>query len=322
MKLPSAKKAIAFMLVFCTLFMVTGCSIGKQKTLADPYELQLNLNIGGSTAAGFSNNLVVVENEEQYSDDVIRATSALIFDVTNNKVLFSKDAFKEMYPASITKLLTVLLVLENCNLEDTVTITSDMLAGTKDTSLCGVREGDILTVEQLLYGTLLPSGNDAANALAYHMSGSIEAFAEKMNERAKELGATGSHFVNPSGLTDTEHVSTAYDIYLIFKELLDNELFLQIIGTDVYTANYTNAQGEAVSKDFRTTIFYTNGKVTPPENVLVLGGKTGTTPKAMYCLAMLSKDQAGNEYISVVLQADSREQMYHQMNRLMEKIYN
>lgn len=322
MKLPFAKKVAALALVFCTLFMVTGCSLGKKTTLADPYELQMNLDIDGSTAAGFASNLVVVEEEEQYSDDVIQATAALIFDVTNNKVLFSKEAFKEMYPASITKLLTVLLVLEEGTLTDKVTITSDMLAGTKDTSLAGLKAGDTLTVEQLLYGTLLPSGNDAANALAYHMSGSLEAFAEKMNARAKELGATGSHFVNPSGLTDPEHVSTAYDIYLIFKELISNELFLKIIGTDVYTADYTDANGEAVSKDFRTTIFYKNGKVTAPECAVVLGGKTGTTPKAMYCLAVASEDSSGNQYISVILQADSREQMYHQMNRLMEKIDN
>lgn len=322
MNVTSAKKVFAFLLLFFLLFTFTGCAIGGGTALNDPYEVQLNLNMEGGKSQGFAHDLVVVENEGQYSDDTIKATSALIFDVTNNRVLFSKNAFQEMYPASTTKLMTVLLALETADLNASVTITADMLAGTDGTSVCGIKAGDTLTVEQLLYGAMLPSGNDAANALAYHMSGSLEAFAEKMNERARELGATGSHYVNPSGLTDPEHVSTAYDIYLIFKELLNKELFLQIIGTDVYTANYTDQNGNAVSRDFKTTIRYVSGSVTPPENLVILGGKTGTTPKAMYCLAMATRDEAGNQYISVILQADSREQMYYQMNQLLEKIYN
>ena len=118
-----------------------------------------------------------------------------------------------MYPASITKVMTSLIAIKYGNLEDQVTVTEDAVISESGATLCGIKPGDTLTLEQLLYGLMLPSGNDAGAAIAIHMAGSIDAFADMMNEEAKRLGATDTHFMNPHGLHDEDHYTTAYDLY-------------------------------------------------------------------------------------------------------------
>ena len=152
------------------------------------------------------------------------------------------------------------------------------------------------------------------------MSGSVEAFAERMNEKARQLGATQTHFKNPSGLSDPEHYTTAYDLYLIFNEAMKLPKFREIIGADAYTASYTDAQGNAVSKTWKVGNWYQNGETETPEGLTVLGGKTGTTQAAGYCLIMAEQDEAGKEYISVVLKAENRQGLYKNMTNIITKI--
>ena len=141
-----------------------------------------------------------------------------------------------------------------------------------------------------------------------------------MNERARQLGATQTHFKNPSGLSDPEHYTTAYDLYLIFNEAMKLPKFREIIGSDSYTASYTNAQGGSVSKIWKVGNWYQNGETETPEGLTVLGGKTGTTQAAGYCLIMAEQDEEGKEYISVVLKAGNRQGLYKNMTNIITKI--
>ena len=169
---------------------------------------------------------------------------------------------------------------------------------------------------------MLPSGNDAGAAIAVHMAGSIEKFADMMNEEARSLGATGTHFVNPHGLNDPEHYTTAYDLYLIFNEALKQPYFRQVIGTTAYTAQYTDADGNPVTQTWKGGNWYMTGERETPEGLTVLGGKTGTTNAAGYCLIMAVQDEAQKEYVSVVMKAGSRPDLYANMTQIIQKISN
>ena len=226
-----------------------------------------------------------------------------------------------MYPASITKVMTALVAIKYGNLEDQVKVTDEAVITESGATLCGIKPGDTLTLEQLLYGLMLPSGNDAGAAIAVHMDGSIEAFADRMNEEAKRLGAGDSHFVNPHGLHDEDHYTTAYDLYLIFNEAFKYPQFREIIEAKAYTADYINGAGESVSRTWKCSNQFITGERDTPEGVTVLGGKTGTTKAAGYCLIIASKDDASEgNFISVVLKSDSRAHLYDNMTNIISKI--
>ena len=299
---------------------------GKKGGLEEAYSYeersQLMSAHGGSELAPlFAEDLCVV-TDSQDGDTSMNAEAGALFNVTDRSVVYSKNAFERLYPASTTKVMTAIIALEEGNLSDQVTVTEDAVITEAGASLCGIKPGDVITMQDLLYGLMMPSGNDAANAIAVHMYGSIDAFADRMNVRARELGATGTHFMNPSGLTDENHYTTAYDLYLMFNEAMKLPLFREIIAEDSYTANYQNGAGEAVSKNWTVGNWYQKGERETPAGVSVLGGKTGTTQAAGYCLIMASNDSQDKEYISVVLKSDSRPSLYDNMTNIISKIVN
>ena len=299
---------------------------GKKGRLEEAYSYeersQLMSAHGGSELAPlFAEDLCVV-TDSQDGDTSMNAEAGALFNVTDRSVVYSKNAFERLYPASTTKVMTAIIALEEGNLSDQVTVTEDAVITEAGASLCGIKPGDVITMQDLLYGLMMPSGNDAANAIAVHMYGSIDAFADRMNVRARELGATGTHFMNPSGLTDENHYTTAYDLYLMFNEAMKLPLFREIIAEDSYTANYQNGAGEAVSKTWTVGNWYQKGERETPAGVSVLGGKTGTTQAAGHCLIMASNDSQDKEYISVVLKSDSRPSLYDNMTNIISKIVN
>ena len=280
-------------LVLSLSLCLSGCSVG----LKDAYSLKERiLSIEASFAAeeeaakGFASDLCVISDEGSFNPEDVTSQAGALFDLTDREVLYSKDAFEKLYPASITKVMTALIAIKYGNLEDQVTVTEDAVITETGATLCGIQPGDTLTLEQLLYGLMLPSGNDAGAAIAIHMSGSIDAFADKMNEEAKHLGATDTHFMNPHGLHDEDHYTTAYDLYLIFNEALKYPEFRTVTGSTAYTANYTNKAGESISKTWRGGNWYLTGEHETPEGLTVFSGKTGTTKAAGYCLIMAEKD--------------------------------
>ena len=322
------KKYRLWLAAIAAAVILGGCSDRAQKEMLKSYEVSYGMDEVLSSPSGnsgkadfFAENLCVVESEDAFTDDLINAGAAIIFNRTDREVVFSNDAYTRLYPASITKLMTVLVALENGNLEDTIQITDEMLTGLEGTSLAGIQSGETYTLEQLLYGALLPSGNDAATAIAWLVGGgSADNFVSMMNDTAASLGATGTHFMNPHGLSDDNHYTTAYDIYLIMNRLLDYEQFTQIISTSSYTAECTDADGNPAERVFSTTVRYVSGDTEAPEGVTVLGGKTGTTTPAGSCLALVSTDGEGDQYISVILKADNRDSLYEQMDELLTKI--
>ena len=252
----------------------------------------------------------------------IEGQSAVLMDAVTDTVLYSKNPDDRLYPASITKIMTALIAIRDGDLNDTVTVGPEAVITETGASLAHINPGDTLTMEQLLYGLMLPSGNDAGAAIAVHMAGSTEAFAEKMNETAHALGATDTHFVNPHGLSDENHYTTAYDLYLIFQEAMKYEEFRKIVGTVSYRAEYTDAAGQTKTQEWKNSNQYLNGKSKAPEGVAVIGGKTGTTRAAGSCLILGCQDESGNDYISVVLKAENRDVLYDNMTKIMGKIVN
>lgn len=250
------------------------------------------------------------------------ATAAALFDVNNANIIYAKNIHERLAPASLTKVLTAVVALEEGNLDDIIAVTKDVRITESGATLCGLKEGDTLTLNQALHALLINSANDAANAIAIHLGGSLEGFAELMNEKAKELGATNSHFVNPHGLSDDNHYTTAYDLYLIFNKAIEYELFREIIHMERYSTVYKDSSGKDKELNFSTTNLFLRNDYKSPDKVTVIGGKTGTTLAAGSCLIILSKDASGNPYISVILRSKERPLIYEQMIDLLEEIYN
>ena len=272
----------------------------------------------------FASNLCVgnANVTKNTSVNMSEATSAALFDVTNSNIIYGKNMHERLAPASLTKVLTALVALEYGKLDDVITVTKDVNISESGATLCGLKAGDTLTLNQALHALLINSANDAAIAIAIHLGGSVEGFSALMNETAVSLGATNSHFVNPHGLSADDHYTTAYDLYLIFNEAINYELFREIIHMENYSTIYQDSNGNDKEMEFKTTNLFLRGNYNSPDKVTVIGGKTGTTNAAGNCLIILSKDTAGNPYISVILRSKERQLMYEQMIDLLEEIYN
>ncbi len=205
------------------------------------------------------------------------AEAGLLMDARTGTVLFSQNGDERLYPASITKLMTALLVFENCSLSDVVTFSHEAVYSIEaDSSHISVSEGEQLTVEQCLYALFLKSANEVANGLAEHVAGSMSAFAEMMNNRAAQLGCTDTHFVNANGLHDDNHYTTCRDMALIMQALIHNDTFIQISSADKYSIPPTNKMADT------RYLVQTHKMLCPSEYTYegTVTGKTGFTPEA------------------------------------------
>lgn len=242
-----------------------------------------------------------------------------VFNVSTNEVLYSQNIFKKLYPASTTKILTAYIILRDCDLDAHATVSKSAADQDIDSSVCGLKEGDVISIRELLYGLMLASGNDAAEVLAEYHSGSVEAFAEVMTEEAHKIGATNSQFKNPSGLPDKEHYTTVYDMYLIFNEAIKSEEFVKIINTKSRNLVYANKAGKKVEKTFYNGNRYLLGSESVPNGFETVGGKTGTTFDAGYCLVLYTKNPDGEDIISIVFKADCKHNLYLLMTQILDK---
>lgn len=274
------------------------------------------------TAKTFAADLCVTNGEVNPGAVSIGAYEGALFNLNDREVEYAKDIFTPRSPASLTKIMTALVALKYGNLDDMVTVTETALDIEYGSSVCDIKVGDQLSLKQLIYGLLIASGNDAAMMIAEHVAGSVDQFVALMNEEALALGATGTHFSNPHGLTAADHYTTAYDLYLMFRAAMQYEIFMDIINRTNYYAEYTRADGSAVAVTWESTNHYFTGEAEAPDNVIVYGGKTGTTEDAGACLALLSKDLYGNPYLSVILHASTKEDLYTEMNQILSMIEN
>lgn len=321
------KKSIILLLAAVIAAGQMGCgsnSVPEQKydTFITTEKYGIGVAETSADISFYAKELCVGGNEDLLDDSVSEklSTAAGLFDMTGREILYARNLHERRYPASTTKILTAYLALKYGDLNATATVSGTALDIDSGSSTCGLSVGDTLTLEQLLYGMLMSSGNDAANVIAETVSGSQEEFIELMNREALALGATNSHFVNAHGLHDEQQYTTVYDLYLFFRAALSYDLFAQIIKTTEYTATYANRKGGSVTKNWKTTNRYLTGDKKTPENVTVLGGKTGTTFDAGYCLVLYSQGGDTHDYISIVLKAESRDNLYTQMTELLKKI--
>lgn len=304
---------------------VSGCSQGD---LERPYDFSSRVweseqeEAETVRADAFAQDLCVVTDFSGDSDSSVTAEAAGVFCMDGSQTLYSKNVYEKLYPASTTKIMTALIAIKYGNLSDEVTVTSDAVITEAGATLSGIQPGDKLTLEQLLYGLMLPSGNDAGAAIAIHMAGSIEGFADMMNQEARAIGATGTHFTNPHGLHEEDHYTTAYDLYLIFHEALKYPKFREVTGSTAYAVSYQSASGETVSTTWKGGNWFMTGERETPEGLTVFGGKTGTTRAAGYCLVMGTRDASSEEYISVIMKAESRPGLYDNMTNIISKIVN
>ena len=232
----------------------------------------------------------------------ISAGAAILIDSSSNKILYSKNENEKMYPASTTKILTAILTIENCNLDDIVTVPYEAIASIPSGySVAALQAGEQLTVEQLLEVMLVHSSNDAANVLAYHVSGSIDAFAALMNNKISELGLENTHFTNPSGMHNENHYTTAYDLSMIMKYCMKNSTFRKLAGLKYCTIPATNKYEERVFNTTNELLIYDNRDVDSNYYYkYAIAGKTGYTTEAKNCLvSVANKDDL--ELICVIL---------------------
>ena len=231
----------------------------------------------------------------------IESPAAILMEVKTGTVLYAKNATEQRYPASTTKILTGLLAIENCSMDETVTISRTAVNSlTPGSSHIGLKAGEQLTVMQCLYGLLLPSANEVAYALAEHVSGSSSQFVNLMNQRASELGCVNTHFSNPSGLHDPQHYTCAYDLAKIFSACIQNPAFLTVDSTPSYVLPATNLTAQ--TRPMSTTHLMLR-KNSAYYNADVKGGKTGSTPEAGRCLITYAQKDT-MEVIAVTMGAE------------------
>lgn len=257
----------------------------------------------------FSSTAVYADNTEKPTLD---CESAIAVELNGGTVMYEFNANKKIYPASTTKIITAMIILENRNLDEIVTVGEEIRQGgiTNESSLMGLSVGDVLTVRDLLYGMMMVSGNDAAATLAVSTSGSIEAFSELMNAKAAEYGMLNTHFVTPHGIHNDEHYSTASDMAKLTVEAMKNQVFAKIVGTaeisvtihdstgaeKIIELRNTNGLMHELTKDGEPNIFYYPN---------VTGIKTGYTIYAHGCLVASAKKD--DRHVAVLIYGDNSE---------------
>lgn len=307
--------------------LLSGC--GDKSAIENAYQpYQADFyQTGEQSQELFTDNICVIGDITFGTDEVDSqlAQAAGVFNLKTREVCYSQNLYEKIYPASTTMILTAYIILSNCSLDETTTVSDEAVRLSAEYSNCGLRAGDVISLKELLYGLLLKSGVDAAIVLAEYYSGSTEEFAKVMNSTAQKLGATCSNFVNPGGLSDEEHYTTVYDMYLIFQRALELDAFVEILTSASHEAHYHHAGtaegtvGEEISAEWTSTNLYLAGSHDVPEGFTIQGGKTGTASAAGHCLVLSSKNSKNEPIISIVYKAQDRDSLYRLMDQILTK---
>ncbi len=307
----------SFLLFLLCLFCLSGCNDNKLNDYESHYEEEKSDYLG-MIHQGMAEELAVIplgkETDAGFSANV---KAALTINDDKDEVLLSYHAYDRLYPASITKVMTALITMEQADFEAEVTLSHDITFNEGNVVRSMLKKGDTVTVEGLFNALLVSSDNDCAVILAEHIAGSVENFTKIMNDRARELGATQTHFVNANGLHHEEHYTTAYDLYLIFREAMKHERFLTTVSQKDYTLEYKNGQGYGLEEYKLSTNAYFNNTYPIPTGIDIVGGKTGTTSVAKSCLILYTKNKQEETIISVVLGAETKGTLYRTMSELI-----
>lgn len=248
----------------------------------------------------------------------INSGSAILIEQSTSKTLYSKDSDMQLEPASVTKILTAILAIENCSLNDVVTVPAEAVSNIPSGySIANLLPNEQITVDQLLKVLMVFSANDAANVLAYHIDGSISNFANRMNDKLASIGLKDSHFTNPSGMHDENHYSTAHDIALLTQYCMKNSTFKNYSSLKSCHIPATNLSPE---RDFNNT----NPMINPESESYyepLISTKTGFTSQSMYCLSSFAKKD-NLSLICVILHAESSAIRFSETRDLFEYGFN
>lgn len=261
-----------------------------------------------------------------YAKDLsLEGQAAVLMDFDTKEILYEKNMDMKLYPASTTKIMTAILALEHGSLDDIVTIDQEVVSLTEGSHIA-LEPGEKLTLEQMLNALLIPSANDAALGLAKHISGSVEGFAKLMNEKADALGATNTNFINPNGLHEDNHYTTAHDLALIAQYAMNNETFRGIVDTVTYQIEPTNKKEDTRYLKNTNKLLFSSDKIYVDGNYIsakyegASGVKTGTTGPAQYCLVSYA-EREGQRLIAVVLKS-SGNGVYSDSHKLLNYGFN
>lgn len=292
--------------LICTLFIMllffSGCILAPLTAYADETKAASSeeKTDASETETEAPSGPVILPTDKVSTEDIILYSSAAcVMDVDTGEILYYKNMDDRHYPASITKVMTGLLLIENADLDDTITFSQDCWNGLNyynDMNI-GMLNGEELTVNDALHAILMSSANEVCNGAAKYLSGSVSAFCDLMNERAKQLGCTNTHFVNPNGLHDPEHYTSAHDMALIAKEAIQNPTFREITGCKEYTVKSTNLRPEGF------TLYHKHQMLmdTKYHYDACIGGKTGYTSEAKNTLVTYA-EKNDHTLVSVVME--------------------
>lgn len=289
-----------FKKIICTILTISILTINLSIVYSDDLDDEIE--------ASNSNELIETSTSKTTEEPILNSRIAVAYDRKSGNVIWGKNENKRSAMASTTKIMTSILLIENADLNQTIEVSAK--AGGTGGSRLGLKKNDKITMRDLLYGLMLKSGNDAAVAIAENVGGSVEGFAEMMNNKAKELNLENTHFVTPHGLDNPEHYTTAVELAKLADYALKNETFAKVVNTKTYTVTING---------YPKTISNTNELLGNIEGVN--GVKTGFTNNAGRCL-VTSVNRNGFEIITVVLQADTKKFRGSDSIKLINYVYD
>ena len=251
----------------------------------------------------------------------LSAKSAILVEVSTGRIIYEKGSRMQMFPASTTKIMTAILVIENSNLSDMVTVSESAISNIPSGYVTAeLQAGEEISVKDLLYALMVESANDVAFILAEHVAGSVSAFVDMMNKKALEIGCSNTQFLNPNGIHNSNHYSTAYDLYLMAQYGMKNETFKELVSTSSYTLPATNKH-PLEDRELSTTNQLINPNNTKFYNKNIIGIKTGFTSQAGNCLVTQSS-RDGLDFIAVILGSATSDSRYEDSQKLFNDAYD
>lgn len=312
----------AVALLAAAIFVIGFISSRVSDKYDDDSNIYINMDLVEQTGISYTDvDTVVYRSADINSEGYNELYYSLLIDDTEKSVLAAKNPHQRMYPASMTKLMTAIVVCEKIedgtiSTDDVVKLSHNYNITTPGVGPCELTAGCEITIDNLMHGLLIESNNYYGLILADYIAGDVESFCSLMNEKAYSIGATNTHYMNPHGLDDPQHYSTAYDLYLITKEANTHTYIQEICQLASFSYVYKDAYGNTIETETRTTNMFVSGKASLPSGFKISACKTGTTTGAGNCLSLwLTKD--GKNYFLVASNADSRNQLYTDIAKIM-----
>ena len=303
---PIGKLCVLLFILLILIFSISKCVMKNRVGKSSDYEYNTSGSLTGEIM-----EYIAANNKPKYAkrnDDTkkldIESNYGILIDLKNDIVIGDKKGDEKIYPASLTKIMTLIVAVENIkDFNSTFTFTSEIIDPLyiEEASVAGFEPGETVTIDDLLYGTVLPSGADATVGLAKYVCGSEDDFVKLMNKKVNELGLKNTHFMNTSGLHDEYHYSTAHEMALILEYAMKNKKCAEVLSTYTYTTSKTPQHPNGI--ELYSTMF-SRMYGDEAKDVEIVSGKTGYTTEGGNCLASYAKDKNGNGYILVTTNAE------------------